>query len=73
MWPSGTLFPMDEHAKLIEDLGGASVLARVLKVDRTTVVGWKVRGIPWRYRNDLAVMASTRGIDTPANFLSAAA
>lgn len=67
--------PSPEHAKLIEDLGGAAAVARAVvariggKLSPQAVSNWKTRGIPFRYRAPLAIEARERGIGAPANFL----
>lgn len=68
-----------EQAKLIDDLGGPSVVAGIVSdhlglkgVNRLvpqTVSQWKRRGIPFAYRACLAIEARGKGIGVPAGFL----
>lgn len=67
----------EEHAKFIEDLGGPKAVADHLTerlnlirpVTGPAVSNWKVRGIPYRYRGALVVMAQDKeDVSTPKDF-----
>ena len=66
---------MSEHAKLIDDLGGGTAVAKELSdlagrpVDREAVYKWKENGVPWRFRLMLAAMAQKKEIALPSDFL----
>lgn len=71
--------PSEAHVDLIDALGGPKeVIGFInqhlnLPADESmcpqTCSMWKRRGIPFRYRAPLAIMASERGIDVPRGFL----
>ncbi len=58
---------------VIDQLGGATKVAKALGMKRNRVSNWRDRGIPWRYRVAVAKLAMTHGIKLPADFLEAAA
>ena len=64
-----------EHAKLIVDLGGGSHIARQLSEAHNTeyspqmVNMWKKRGVPWRFRGSMMVLAHEANVELPDNFL----
>lgn len=67
--------PSEEQVKLIEDLGGPWAVARALKNEfgfegftGNAVSNWKRRGIPWRFRGPLVVLANKKGVDLPPDF-----
>ncbi len=60
------------HKFLIEKLGGTVALALALSVSPQNVTNWKRRGIPWKYRNRIAMMAMTQRVKLPDDFLEAA-
>lgn len=64
---------MKEHAELIEKLGGAPLVARVLELKQNAVSNWCLRGIPWRKRSAVARLAITKGVAVKADFLEAEA
>lgn len=64
-----------EHAKFIDDLGGSIAVARAINKRLGTdlkgqaVSNWKSRGIPYRYRGTLVIMANEKdGVSTPKDF-----
>ena len=63
---------MHKHATLIDDLGGATLVAKALGVKAARVGNWRHRGVAWRWRGDLATLAATRGVTVPAGFVVAA-
>lgn len=57
------------HAELIDSLGGTSFLYRHLGVaSRQVCHGWKVNGIPWKWRFKIAKMAKARKLPLPEKF-----
>ena len=66
--------PSPEQAKMIEDLGGPKSVANAINERLTTdltgqaVSNWKTRGIPYRFRGLLVVMAQAKGVATPPDF-----
>lgn len=70
----------DDHAVLIDSLGGGSALAEALwgprtgKKDRRAelVYAWKKNGVAWKWRPAVARIANERGVALPADFLPAA-
>lgn len=64
-------FPMHQHAKLIDKLGGPTLLKAKLKLkeSRQAVSAWKTRGIPFKHRFRVAELAKTMSIKTPKSFL----
>lgn len=67
---------MQEHATLIDQLGGGTVIAEALfggigerGRHRDTIYKWKRNGIPWRWRSAIVEIARERGVDLPDNFL----
>lgn len=65
---------MKDHATFIAELGGpvfvASEINRRLNKNHTAqmVSMWKGRGIPYKYRGILTVMAQEQGVKTPPDF-----
>lgn len=63
-----------EHSRLIEDLGGPTEVAEALHsrlgvtMHSQAVSNWKRRGIPWRYRGTLVVIANEKGVSAPSDF-----
>jgi hypothetical protein len=66
------------HARLVDDLGGPKAVQNELRrldvekrviVSREVVAMWRSRGVGWRYRNSVAVLAAVKGVDLPAGFL----
>jgi hypothetical protein len=56
--------------KLIDQLGGSGRVAELLRIEHPeTVMNWKRRGIPWRWRPSIAHLAVDAGIDLPSGFL----
>lgn len=67
--------PSAAHVKLIDDLGGPRVVARELSArlhleefTGNAVSNWKRRGIPWRFRGPLVVLAQELDVAVPDNF-----
>lgn len=66
--------PSDAHAKLIDDLGGPKKVADAINARLGTnhtgqaVSNWKRRGIPYRYRGPLVVMAQENDVSAPPDF-----
>ena len=64
----------NEHAQFIEALGGPTVVAKAVSYHLgkgftvQMVSNWKKRGIPFRYRGVLTVLAQEKGVDTPEDF-----
>lgn len=56
------------HNELIEALGDTKAVADNLGQLESTVSNWKVRGIPWRWRNRLAKIARRKQIPLPEGF-----
>jgi hypothetical protein len=68
---------MENHAALIDDLGGGTLLAEAVfgsvgpgGKHREAVYKWKRNGIPWRWRLRVQELAQERGIPLPPGFLS---
>ena len=59
----------NEHAALIEALGGASALGKRLGVKANVAGNWPKQGIPWKYRHAVAEFAARDGIALPDGFL----
>lgn len=60
--------PMEKQ--LIDALGGISVVSEALKVDRSAVSNWRLKGrrIPWKHRPAIARLAADRAISLPSDF-----
>jgi len=58
-----------EHQKLIKDLGGTTRLGRIFGLTPPVVNHWRYRGIPWRYRYKIMLMAQAKGIKLPEDFM----
>lgn len=58
------------HAELVDALGGTTYLYRHLGLNSRQVChGWKVNGIPWKWRFKISKMAADRKIPLPEGFL----
>lgn len=57
-------------ANVIDLLGGATHLAPALERSVSAVQNWKVRGIPWRFRLQVANIAKRKKIALPDTFLT---
>lgn len=63
------------HAEFIDALGGRpEICGQILRktgkrIRPEAVSNWKMRGVPWRWRNLLKDMAEERGVDVPPDFL----
>ena len=68
--------PSEAHTKLLDDLGGPkavtdainAMLALSTPMTGQAVSNWKRRGIPWRFRGPLVVIAQNKDVATPADF-----
>ena len=66
--------PSTDQAKLIDDLGGPKAVADAINAKYGTnftgqcVSNWKRRGIPYRWRGPLVVLAQSKDISAPADF-----
>lgn len=66
--------PSKEQAKLIDELGGPTAVIKAVNERLGTnhssqmVSMWRLRGIPYRYRGILSVLAQEKGVKTPADF-----
>lgn len=64
------------HAEFIDKLGGPSAIAawlserRQKKISSQAVTMWKKRGIPFKWRGKLVVMANEKDISAPPNFFA---
>ena len=60
---------------LIDALGGNKELGEALGVSPNAVHNWRSpeRGIPWRHRHVIALMAAERGVALPSDFWGEAA
>ncbi len=70
--------PAKDHAKLIDQLGGPSEVARIVSkhigreddpIVPQAACQWKKRGIPFAYRACLAIKAREKGVSVPPGFL----
>jgi len=68
-----------QQIQLITDLGGPTVVAKEINarmrgalITSQAVSNWKRRGIPFRYRGTLVVLAQAKGVQTPSNFFGVA-
>lgn len=59
--------------ELIVALGGAKTLAKALDIPVSRTANWTTRGIPWRYRVDVADLAKRKGVKIPREFFDRAA
>lgn len=67
---------MHEHATLVDQLGGGTVVAKAVWGEegdtdkrREAVYKWKQNGIPWRWRGIIARLAEANNIALPSDFL----
>ena len=66
--------PCEAHTQFIEDLGGPKALADEINyrlrsgLTGQAISNWKRRGIPYRYRGVMIVIANERDVSTPPNF-----
>ena len=71
--PSYAPQPSDDQIKLLDDLGGSKAVADALNswygtsMTGQCVSNWKARGIPYRVRGRLVVMAGKR-VAVPKDF-----
>jgi hypothetical protein len=56
------------HDKFIDNLGGTKEVAKLTSQLQSTVANWRMRGIPWRWRGNLANIAATKSVPLPPNF-----
>lgn len=56
--------------KLIDDLGGPTAVARMIRLKPHQVTMMRDRGIPWRWRPYLHSIAAGRGITVHSDFLN---
>ena len=56
-------------AQIIEALGNTFAVAQRLGRKPTAVSNWKAKGIPWRWRGEVARMARDANIPIRADFL----
>lgn len=67
-----------QHATFIDDLGGPTSVAIAINarlrvgITSQAVSNWKRRGIPFKYRGTLTVLAQEKEVDTPADFFGIA-
>lgn len=58
------------HANFIDALGGPPVVAKLLGLKGSNVVGnWRERGVALRYRHRMAKIAKEKGVKLPPDFL----
>lgn len=59
-----------DHADFIDALGGGTVIADKLSIDREAVYAWKIRNsVPWRWRAPLLAIAKEKNVKPPKAFL----
>ena len=56
-------------AEIIVALGDTGEVAKALGIADNTVSNWKQRGIPWRWKPRVAILAKERKVMLPADFL----
>lgn len=56
-------------ADLIKALGGTAALAAILGLRLNHVSNWHKRGIPWRFRYEIAQVAAAKNVELPPDFL----
>lgn len=61
------------HRDLIKALGGAKAVSEQIQQPRSVVSNWMKRGVPWRWRNEIAALAKVKRVDLPNGFLDAIA
>jgi hypothetical protein len=61
------------HASFINDLGGATALAKHFGLKSNVAGNWLKQGIPWKYRPLVADLAKRQRKKLPENFLNALA
>jgi hypothetical protein len=57
------------HAEIIASLGDTKAVATRLGCKESAVSNWKDRGIPWRWRPEIARWAKEERLLLPADFL----
>ncbi len=66
--------PSADQVKLIDDLGGPKAVADAINARLKTnftgqcVSNWKRRGIPYRFRGTLVVLAQAKDVSAPEDF-----
>lgn len=55
--------------QFIKSLGGTTKVARALNLNVSQVSNWSFRGVPWRYRVQVAKLAMVQGVKLPKGFL----
>ena len=61
------------HAEFIHELGGSTSLARELNIEVRRVDNWRRRGISWKWRPRVHLVAKERFVQPPPGFLDASA
>lgn len=59
------------HRDLILALGGTKAVAQQIRQPRSVVSNWQKRGVPWRWRPEIASLARRKRVKLPADFLAA--
>lgn len=67
--PTRKRLPRKKFADLIDRLGGTASVANRLGVADNTVANWRERGISWRWRAQLSLIAGQEGVEVPPDFL----
>ena len=57
-----------EHTEFIDALGGTGALVVITGMPANRISNWKQRGIPWKWRNELARRAKRKKIPLPEGF-----
>jgi len=57
------------HAELIDSLGGTASVANQLGVEDNVVANWRERGISWRWRPQVNLLAQLADVELPVGFL----
>jgi len=61
---------MKNHTDLLNEIGRTCELARHFKVPSQTISKWKERGVPWRARHEIAMLAKEKEIELPEGFFT---
>ena len=61
--------PIMSHAELIDRLGGTASVANRLGIADNRVANWRERGIAWRWRHQINLIAQQEGVEVPVDFL----